>query len=331
MIHGGTEKRESLATPFPQPGRRRLNLPRLPSRPIRPCFKALLQRALSVAMTACVLQLAAGCFAAKVHAEEAVTSVAVETRDAYGALVNAEMPVTVFRPSGPGPFPAVVLSHGRPPAAMRQRMGRVKLSSVTTTLLGMGLVVVVPTRIGYGIASGADPEFTVSCDEPRYAAALGAVADEIAAAVDYTRSLPYVDPGRIFLVGHSVGGAGTVAAAVRNLPGVRAAVAFNSTHGSRPKSNPGEPCSPSVLQSTFSEYGSKRSRVPLLWIQTEGDRSISMAYARSWFAAFAASGGHGEFQGFPADQEDSHDWFTRQPAQWRETVRQFLIAQGLPP
>ena len=60
------------------------------------------------------------------------------TRDAYGAAVEAEMPVTVFRPPGPGPFLAVVLSHGRPSSAQRQSMGRVKLASVTTVLLGMG-------------------------------------------------------------------------------------------------------------------------------------------------------------------------------------------------
>jgi dienelactone hydrolase len=270
-------------------------------------------------------------FAGQVYAEEVLATLSVNTRDAYGGPVQAEMPVTVFRPFGPGPFSAVVLSHGRPPSAKRQSMGRVKLSSVTATLLGMGLVVVVPTRIGYGIAAGPDPEFTVSCEQPRYAEALSAVADQIAAAVAYTRGLPYVDPERIYLVGHSVGGAGTVAAVVRDLPGVRAAVAFNSGHGARPQSDPGEPCVPQALQSTFAQYGSVHSAVPVLWIQTEGDRSFSIANARSWFGAFVASGGEGAFRAFPEFREDSHDWFAQQPAQWRETVHVFFAAHGLPP
>lgn len=270
-------------------------------------------------------------FAGRVHADELVAAVPVSTRDAYGAIVKAEMPVTIFRPPGPGPFSAVVLSHGRPASAKRPGMGRVKLSSVTMTLLGMGIVVVVPTRIGYGVAGGQDPEFTVSCEKPRYPEALSAVADQIAAAVAYTRGLEYIDPERIFLVGHSVGGAGTVAAAVRHLPGVRAAVAFNSGHGGRPQSNPGEPCAPQALKSTFAQYGSVHNAVPVLWVQTEGDRSFSMAHARTWFGAFVASGGQGVFLTYPASREDSHNWFEQQPAQWREAVHSFFVAQGLKP
>jgi dienelactone hydrolase len=249
------------------------------------------------------------------NAEEVVGAILVETRDAYGTEVKAEMPLTVFRPPGLGPFPVVILSHGRPSLTQRPRMGRVKLSSVSTTLLGMGLVVLVPTRIGYGIAAGPDPDFTVSCEQPRYQEAFSAVADQIEAAVAYARGLPYVDPEKVFLIGHSVGGGGTVAAAVRNLPGVRAAVAFNSAAGGRPQSHPGEPCSPQALQSAFMKFGSMHSNVPTLWIQTEGDRTISMAHARAWFNAFVGSGGQGEFQVYPAFREDSHDWFTNEPAQ----------------
>lgn len=278
-----------------------------------------------------LLALALLSFLTQVRAEELVASVPVSTRDAQGKTVVAEMPITVFRPPNSGLFPAVVVSHGRPSAEKRQGMGRVKLSSVSAVLLGIGMVVVVPTRIGYGIAGGRDPEYTISCEEPRYAEALGAAADEIAAAVNYARSLPYVDPNRIYLVGQSVGGAGTIAAAVRNLPGVRAAVAFNSTHGGRPQQHPGEPCAPDVLKATFASYGSSHSNVPVLWIQTEGDRSVSMAHARNWFGAFADAGGQGEFQAFPSYRDDSHAWFANEPAQWRATVLHFFTANGLRP
>ncbi len=275
-------------------------------------------------LLACVL-------VSRASAEELQATVPVTTRDAYGAVVEAGMPVTVFRPSTAGRLAAVILSHGRPGPAQRGRMGRVKLSSVSTTLLGMGLVVIVPTRIGYGIASGPDPEFTVSCEQPRYFEALAAVADQISAAVSYARSLPFVDPDRVFLVGHSVGGAGTVAATVRNLPGVRASVAFNSGHGGRPLHHPGEPCAPGVLQSAFAKLGSAHSAIPLLWIHSEGDRTVSMAHAQNWFNAFATAGGRGEFRAFPAYRDDSHEWFASQPGQWRDTVRAFFEANGRAP
>lgn len=267
----------------------------------------------------------------RVNAEEIVAKVPVTTHDAYGAVVEAEMLVTVFRPSQSDRLPAVVLSHGRPPLMQRQTMGRVKLSSVSTTLLGMGFVVVVPTRIGYGVAGSLDPEFTVSCEQPRYLEALSAVADQIAAAATYARTLPYVDPDRLFLVGHSVGGAGTVAATARSLPGLRAAVAFNAGHGGRPQQHPGEPCAPEALKSTFRQYGTTHSSVPLLWIHTDGDHSFSLEHARNWFDAFSQAGGRGTFLAFPAARGDSHEWFASQPAQWREAVQAFFVANGMKP
>ena len=269
-------------------------------------------------MGACVLPL---------HAEEFAT-LAVTTRDARGQVVEANIPVTVFRPPGEGPFPAVILSHGRPPAAQRPRMGRVKLSSVATTFLGLGMVVIVPTRIGYGAAGGPDVEFSVSCEEPKYPEALGAVADQIGSAVSYARSLSYVDGQQIFLVGHSVGGAGTVAAAVRGFPGVRAAVNFNGGHGGRPGSHPGEPCGTDVLRKTFGDLGGARSTVPLLWVHTENDELISMRYAQEWFAAFTVAGGRGTFTAFPAHR-DGHYWFSADPNSWRDAVRAFFVTNGM--
>jgi dienelactone hydrolase len=258
------------------------------------------------------------------HAEELNSSVPVTVRDPIGAAHHAEMPITVFRPATTGPYAAVVLSHGRPDAAHRRNMGRVKLSSVSATLMGMGLVVVVPTRIGYGMASGPDPESSSSCEHPRYREALAVVADQISAAVSYTRGLPYVDPDRVFLIGHSVGGAGTIAAAVRDLPGVRAAIAFNSGHRGRPHQHAGEPCAPDELMSTFATLGQVQSPTPVLWIQTEGDRTFSMGHARKWFEAFVAAGGNGEFRAFPPYREDSHEWFAIRPDQWRDAVRDYL-------
>ena len=117
----------------------------------------------------------------------------------------------------------------------------------------------------------------------------------------------------------------------RELPGVRAAVAFNSGHGARTQSNPGEPCGSEALRATFAQYGSVHSHVPVLWIQTEGDRSFSLANARSWFGAFFVAGGRGAFRTYPASHEDSHDSFALAPAQWRETVHDFFVAEGLRP
>ncbi|WP_298209858.1 alpha/beta fold hydrolase [Acidovorax sp.] len=259
---------------------------------------------------------------------ESFATIPIKTTGPTGATVQAEMPVTVFQPIGQGPFPAVILSHGRPALLLRQTMGRVKLSSVATAFLGEGFVVIVPTRIGYGMAKGPDVEDSVSCEEPRYSDTFAASADQIAAAAAFARTLPYVDPERLLLVGHSMGGAGTIAAGVRNLPGVRAVISFNGGQGAR-LSNPGEPCRPDVLLKTFAALGKVKSPVPQLWIHTENDRQFSAAHARSWFSAFSEAGGTGELKVFPAYRDDGHLWFQNEPIAWLSTVRTFTAANGL--
>ena len=261
---------------------------------------------------------------------ESTATVSVRTKDPFGTVVEAELPLTIFRPVGSGPFPAVVLSHGRPGASQRASMGRVKLSSVVTAFLGEGFVVIVPTRIGYGIAKGPDIESTVSCEEPRYSNSIAAAADQVAAAVAFSRTLADVDPSRLFLVGHSMGGAATVAAAVRQLQGVRAAISFNGGQGAR-SAYPGEPCRPDVLLKTFADLGAVKSAVPQLWIHTENDRQFSAANARRWFSAFHDAGGVGELKMFPPYRDDGHWWFASEPAVWMGTAREFLLANGLRP
>ena len=267
--------------------------------------------------------------ASNAAAAEEASTLHVRTRDALGSAVEADIALTILRPAGLGPFPAVVLSHGRPPEAVRKQMGRVKLSAAATTLLGLGLVVIVPTRIGYGVSAGPDVEFSVSCEQPQYAETFAAVADQIAATVEHARKLPYVDPQHIYLVGHSMGGAGTVAAAARGLPGVRAAAAFNSGQGARGRTHPGEPCGVPVLQSTFASLGGQRSPAPVLWAHTENDQQISLVHAREWFDAFIAAGGQGSFVAFPAYRADGHDWFIAEPGGWRDAVQSFFAANGL--
>lgn len=279
-----------------------------------------LSLALPLALALCLAALAA-------HAEEVAATLAVATADARGQPVRADMALTLFVPPGKGPHPAVVLSHGRPGAAQRAGMGRVKLTAVTTAFLGKGFVVAVPTRIGYGATGGPDVESSLSCEHPAYPQTFAAAADQVEAAAKYVRTLPYVDRDRLFLVGHSMGGAATVAAAVRNLPGVKAAVAFAGGQGAQAAS-PGEPCGAAVLKDTFAAYGAARSPVPQLWMHVENDRQFSLAHARGWFAAFEQAGGKGQFSAHPAFRTDGHWWFASEPAAWMPEVLAFIEGHG---
>lgn len=274
-----------------------------------------------------LLAFVVAAFLATSACAENVVNLRVATVDSRGYPVEGYIPVTIYRPAGEGPFPAVIVSHGRPGmAAERARMGRVRLASVTTTLLGRDMVVLVPTRLGYGLASGGDPEYSVSCEDPEYERAFSAGADQVGAVVQLARSIDFIDPDRIYLIGHSVGGGVTSMAASRNLPGVRAAVNFSGSHGGNPLMRPGEPCRPDVLQETFARFGRARTAVPQLWVYPEDDEYIAPRFARQWFSAYVAAGGRGELKIVP---NRKHSWFAADPFEWRDLVMEFFGKNGL--
>ena len=53
---------------------------------------------------------------------EVVHRIPVSVQDLYGRREQRQIPVTVFKPAGDGPFPMVVLNHGR--ATSREKMAQ---------------------------------------------------------------------------------------------------------------------------------------------------------------------------------------------------------------
>ena len=94
---------------------------------------------------------------------EKVVKVPVTLTLQDGALHKGEFVLTTFKPDGPGPFPAVVVSHGRhgSPKA-RAEFGPAEYGARSWmyhywTL--RGFAVLAPTRIGYGVSgTDVDPE-----------------------------------------------------------------------------------------------------------------------------------------------------------------------------
>jgi predicted dienelactone hydrolase len=81
---------------------------------------------------------------------EAVVRVPVSVENHIGRTVQADLIVTTFRPAGQGPFPLVVLNHGRPVYEQeRAAMKRQRLESAARFFVRKGFAVAVPTRIGY--------------------------------------------------------------------------------------------------------------------------------------------------------------------------------------
>jgi dienelactone hydrolase len=195
----------------------------------RPGWRLCLGRVAAVALTACTWAGAARPSdpAWALDLGEEVHRLEVTVTDARGRPVTAEIPLTLFRPAGDGPFPLAVISHGRSGPDQRRDQGRVRYDLVARWLVNKGFAVVVPTRLGYGETFGvADPEHSGSCAALRADEMALAASEQVVAAIDYVRTLPWADTRRWIAVGQSVGGLASLATAWRAPAGLQAVINF---------------------------------------------------------------------------------------------------------
>lgn len=127
----------------------------------------------------------------------------------------------VYRPTGSGPFPVVIYSHGSRKGYEREER---PMAFVGNTLTSQGYLVVVPERRGYGKSDGRTFVEEVGTDVgARMIARLEAEADDVVAAVNYAGTIDGADKTRLALVGFSQGGSVSIRAASKR-PDVRALV-----------------------------------------------------------------------------------------------------------
>src|SRR5205823_10673272 len=114
---------------------------------------------------------------------------------------------TILRPDAQGPFGVVVLNHGVSASAReRARESSDLLINAAAVFARRGYVVVLPLRRGFGDTGGDMAEDPGSCSNPDYKSAEQNAADDVMAAYDYARALPYVDGDRMLLAGQSARG-----------------------------------------------------------------------------------------------------------------------------
>ncbi len=263
---------------------------------------------------------------------EQILRVPARVQDPFGREVQGELLVTSFRPQGAGPFPLVVISHGRD-SKTRAEYKRQRYESAARFFVRKGFAVAVPLRLGYGeLAPLGDPESSVNCASPRFAPALAAAAEQILAVARFMQQQPGIDPQRLVLVGVSVGGISTIAAAALHQPQAMAAINFAGGHGGRPDVQAGEPCQAEQLRRLFGRYGELDARAeqstPTLWVYAENDRYFSPANARRWAEAYDQAGGRVELRVLPPFGEDGHKLFGTGNDVWQALVDEFLRPLG---
>ena len=143
------------------------------------------------------------------------------------------IPVTVSRPQGAGPFPAVVMMHDCSGLGPRSSGAPARW---TETLVARGYVVIRPDSF----STRGYPDGVCTAPRPALEVLPARRAHDALEALDYARRLPYVDARRVGIMGGSHGGSTTLFTLARHA-GFAAGVALY------PRCSPaGVPYSPSA-------------------------------------------------------------------------------------
>ncbi len=262
---------------------------------------------------------------------EEVFRVEVEVSDLHGRRELRSIPVTVFRPDGAGPFPLLVLDHGRAAAPeKRARPARSRCEQQARYFVGKGFVVLVPTRVGYGEAQidAFDPESSGGCAQPRIEPMSMAASDQVLAVVAHARKLPYVDATRWWVAGQSVGGLTSVATVSRRPEGLQGGINFAGGTGGNPEGRPGRPCG-AVQIAQFWKARAAHAQVPMVWLYWENDLYWGPENPRKWHQAWTEGGGQAQLNVFSPIGGDGHQGFSLDMDRWTPVLDQFFARWGI--
>ena len=254
----------------------------------------------------------------------------VTLQDANGRNENKALVLTLFKPQGAGPFPVLVLNHGRAPTPQaRAAQRRLRYERVSRFWLEQGFAVIVPTRVGYGTDSeGFDPEFTGACKQPNHAVVAKAASDQVLAAIAYASTQPDLDTSRWLVAGQSVGGFASIATVARQPRGLLGGINFSGGTGGNPDIKPKQPCGVEALAG-FWQQQAANSSLPMLWLYWQNDLYWGERVPLLWHQAWLQGGGRAEFHHLPPVASDGHNGMNVDMANWTPIVKRFIQTLGL--
>lgn len=235
-------------------------------------------------------------------------------------IFTIDLETTVFKPDGDGPFPLVVINHGKAYGDARFQ-GRYRPTLAARYFMARGYVVVVPMRQGFSKSGGS--YIGGGCNVESN----GLVqAEDVKAVLDHFVAQPFVDKTRILLVGQSHGGWTTLATGTLGYPGVKGLVNFAG--GLRQENCPAWE---GTLARAAGSYG-KATSLPSLWFYGDNDSYFSPPTWKSMYEQYTAGGGKARMVAFGPFGSDSHSLFgaSKGLAIWQPEVSKFLEELGLP-
>jgi carboxymethylenebutenolidase len=279
-----------------------------------------------LALGAFVLSVTAGCAATR-PPDVAPENSPVAVEFPSGTL---RLHGLVWKPVGPGPFPAVLFNHGSGGATAGETAG-MPITEAAARLAPLftrrGYVFFYPFRRGQGpsadvasfmrdrLASEEKEHGRAARQQLQDALLETEQLEDVLAALTFLKSAREVDASRLVLMGHSFGGQLTLLAAARD-DTVRAAVAFAAAAGSWPRSE-------EVRRVLREAVG--RARCPIMLVQWANDFSTEASTALG--AVHERPGPPPVVALYPAigsTPEDGHSGLYLAVPQWEPDVFHFL-------
>jgi dienelactone hydrolase len=235
-------------------------------------------------------------------------------------FIAIELEATLYRPAGDGPFPLIVINHGKANGNPRFQE-RARYPVAAGELVRRGYAVVIPMRQGFSKSQGS--YIGGGCNVESNGRAQ---ADDVVATLQQFAQRSDIDARRVVVFGQSHGGLTTMALGSRGLPNIVGLVNFAG--GLRQENcNAWE----AGLATAMASYA-RQTPVPSLWFYGDNDSYFTPAVWRDMYQSYVGAGGHARLVAFGRFGNDSHSMFSSKngTAIWLPEVDAFFKELGLP-
>lgn len=235
-------------------------------------------------------------------------------------MFTIDLEVTVFRPDGPGPFPLVVVNHGKQEGDPKFQP-RYRPVSAARFFLARGYAVIAPMRSGFSRSGGQ--YIGGGCNIESNGRSQ---AEDVQSVLRWATEQAWADTSRVLILGQSHGGWTSLAMGSLNHPGVMGVINFAG--GLRQTG-----CADweGGLARAAAAYGGQ-TRVPSLWFYGDNDSYFSPSTWRAMHDRYSAGNPRTELIAFGRFGKDAHGMFGSRAGEaiWQGPTTRFMAALGLP-
>ena len=233
---------------------------------------------------------------------------------------GVKLETTLFLPPGDGPFPLVIINHGKSPGDPHLQP-RLRALLAAREFVSRGYAVATPMRQGFADSGGTYVDTGCNIDANGKAQAL-----DVVVTLSALSKRPDIDISHTVVMGQSHGGLTTMAVGALKLQQVVGLVNFAG--GLRME---GCPIWRTELVRAMRDYGAE-TRVPSLWFYGDNDEFFSVDTWQEMFKAYTDAGGPARMVAFGKFRENSHAMFPSSAGLriWVPEVASFFRQLGLP-